>query len=373
MPTVAELVAALDRIAPFRLAEEWDNVGLLVGRRDAPVARAMLAIDATPAVIGEAAASGCEAIVAYHPPIFRPLKRLGDATPAERVALELAARGIAALSPHTALDAAPGGLNDWIADGIGPGDRKALVPAATLPATEEVKIVTFAPPEAIERIRDGLAAAGAGRIGGYERCSFELAGTGTFFGGDSTRPAVGGRGRLERVAEARLEMVCPRKALPIALEALRRFHPYEEPPVEIHPLEPRPIRATGGGRKLTLDRALPVDEIADRLKRHFGVATVSVALPDGAPSEHAAIGICAGAGESLLDAAIAEGCTLFVTGEMRHHEVLSALARGCGVLLAGHTNTERGYLPSLAARLAREVPGLETRISTCDRDPLQVR
>lgn len=372
MPTVADLVAALDRISPFRLAEEWDNVGLLVGRRDAAVARAMLAIDATPAVIAEATESRCEAIVAYHPPVFRPLKRLSDETPAQRVALELASRGIAAISPHTALDAAPGGLNDWLADGLGPGDRKALVPAASLPAGEEVKIVTFCPPEATERIRDGLAATGAGRIGGYERCSFEIPGTGTFFGGESTQPAVGGRGRLERVAETRLEMVCSRRALPIAIEALRRFHPYEEPPVEIHPLEPRPLRTSGGGRRLTLDRPLAIDEIAARLKRHFGVATVSIALPDGAPAEHGTIGFCAGAGEGLLDAAIAEGCTLFVTGEMRHHEVLSALARGCGVLLAGHTNTERGYLPILAERLRTEVPGLETAISRRDRDPLRV-
>ena len=370
MPTVAELVAALDRISPFRLAEEWDNVGLLVGRRDAEVTRTLLAIDATPAVIAEAAASGCAAIVAYHPPVFRPLKRLSDETPAQRVALELAACGIAAISPHTALDAAPGGLNDWIADGIGPGDRKALVPAATLPETEEVKIVTFCPPEATERIRDGLAAAGAGRIGGYERCSFELPGTGTFFGGESTRPAVGGRGKLERVSETRLEMVCPRRALPIAIEALRRFHPYEEPPVEIHPLEPRPRRNAGAGRKLTLDRPASVDEVAARLKRHFGVTAVSIALPDGAPAGHGTIGLCAGAGESLLDAAIAEGCTLFVTGEMRHHEVLSALARGCGVLLAGHTNTERGYLPILAERLRRELSGLEVTVSAIDRDPL---
>jgi hypothetical protein len=206
-----------------------------------------------------------------------------------------------------------------------------------------VKIVTFCPPEATERIRDGLAATGAGRIGGYERCSFEIPGTGTFFGGESTQPAVGGRGRLERVAETRLEMVCSRRALPLAIEALRRFHPYEEPPVEIHPLEPR----------------------------HFGVTAVSIALPDGAAAEHGTIGFCAGAGEGLLDAAIAEGCTLFVTGEMRHHEVLSALARGCGVLLAGHTNTERGYLPILAERLRNEVTGLDAVISRLDRDPLR--
>jgi putative NIF3 family GTP cyclohydrolase 1 type 2 len=166
-------------------------------------------------------------------------------------------------------------------------------------------------------------------------------------------------------------MVCSRRALPLAIEALRRCHPYEEPPVEIHPLEPRPLRTSGGGRRLTLDRPLAIDEIAARLKRHFGVTAVSIALPDGAAAEHGTIGFCAGAGEGLLDAAIAEGCTLFVTGEMRHHEVLSALARGCGVLLAGHTNTERGYLPILAERLRNEVTGLDAVISRLDRDPLR--
>jgi len=369
MPTVTDLVAALDRIAPFRHAEEWDNVGLLVGRGDAPCPRAMLAIDATLAVIAEAAEAGCAAIVAYHPPLFRPLKRLAGATPAERVAFELAARGIAAISPHTALDAAPGGLNDWIADALGSGDRKALVPVAESPATEEVKLVTFCPADAAERIRHGLAAAGAGRIGGYELCSFETPGTGTFLGGPGTVPAVGGAGRLERVAEVRLEMVCPRRAVPLAVEALRRFHPYEEPPIEVHPLAPRPVRHAGGGRRVTLDRPLAIGEIAARLKERFGTASLSVALPDGAPDRHGTIGMCAGAGEGLLDAAIAEGCTLFVTGELRHHETLAALARGCGVLLAGHTNTERGYLPTLAARLVAEVPGLACEISRRDRDP----
>jgi dinuclear metal center YbgI/SA1388 family protein len=367
--TVRDLLRAMNDIAPPHLAEEWDNVGLLIGRGELPVSTALLTIDLTPAVLDEAARQACEAVIAYHPPIFKPLKRLAAGTPGERVVMRLLERGIAVISPHTALDAAPNGLNDWIAAGIGSGDVRALVPHGELPMNEETKIVTFCPQDAAEKLRDALAAVGAGRIGGYERCSFSTSGTGTFVGGAGTKPSIGKAGQLERVEEVRLEMVCSKRALPRAMETIRSFHPYEEPPIEIHPLLARPVRHTGAGRRLTLDQPLPAEEIATRLKRHFGIPGVHLALPEGAPAQHARIGISAGSGGSHLDRAIEEGCTLFVTGECRHHDVLAALARGCGVLVAGHTNTERGFLPELLRRLAAAVPDVTFLVAANDRDP----
>jgi dinuclear metal center YbgI/SA1388 family protein len=371
MPLVRDLVAALDALAPFSLAEEWDNVGLLVGRAEVECSRVLCAIDLTPAVLAEAVALECGAIVAYHPMLFRPLKRLSGGTAAERLAIELLERRIAVVSCHTALDAAPGGINDWIADALGSGDRRALVPHASLPASEETKIVTFCPADAVDRLRDALASVGAGRIGRYERCAFETRGQGTFFGGEGTKPTVGRAGSLQRTEEVRLEMVCPRRALALATATIRQFHPYEEPPIEIHPLVARPDRATGGGRRVVLDAPLPIGDIATRLKRHFGVAGVQIALPANAPGKHATIGICAGSGGSHLEAAAEQGCTLFVTGECKHHDALAALERGCGVFVAGHTNTERGYLPVLARRLHAAVPGAEVLVSKADRDPFR--
>ena len=373
MACVRDLVGAIDSIAPFAFAEDWDNVGLLVGRPDNPVQRVLCTIDLTPAVMDEAVAERAEAIVSYHPTLFKPFKRLAEGTPAERMAMRLLERGIAVICPHTALDAAQGGLNDWIAAGLGTGDVRALVPHAALPATEETKIVTICPQEAIDRLRDALAAIGAGVIGGYERCSFEIKGNGTFFGGAGTEPKVGQPGRLERVEESRLEMVCPKRALALAVETIRQFHPYEEPVVEIYPLAPRPERGIGGGRRITLDAALSADDIAARLKKRFGVTSVGIALPEGAPLSHRTIGISAGSGGEHLDAAIAQGCSLFVTGECRHHDVLAALAQGCGVLVAGHTNTERGYLPVLAERLGDILHGVQFVVSKADRDPFAAR
>jgi hypothetical protein len=98
------------------------------------------------------------------------------------------------------------------------------------------KLVVFVPPEALDAVRDAVFAAGAGRIGDYERCSWYAEGTGTFFGGAGANPAVGERGVEERVPELRLETVFPEERQPEVIAALRRAHPYEEPAFDIYPL-----------------------------------------------------------------------------------------------------------------------------------------
>ncbi len=369
---VGDVTSVLESIAPAEYAEEWDNVGLLIGSPAWSVSRAMLTIDLTEPVLDEAAAAGTQLVVAYHPPIFEPLRTLTDRTVSSRIALRCAGASIAVYSPHTALDAAPGGVNDWLAEGLGAGDVRALTTYESLPATEECKLVTFCPAPAVDRLRNALAAAGAGRIGEYELCSFEITGRGTFRGGDGTSPAVGRRGTLERVDEIRLEMVCPRAALGIAAWTLREFHPYEEPPIEIYALRPRPVRHVGAGRRLTLDRPRSLDELVQRVKTRLGVSRVRVAVGRGVPRRYRTIGLCAGAGGSLLGTALEQGCRMFLTGEMRHLDVLAAQARGCTVVLAGHTNTERGYLKRLRTVMTKRLPDLDVRVARRDRDPLRL-
>ncbi len=368
---VSDVEAAMARIAPLEFAAEWDNTGLLVGRGSDEAGSILLTIDLTAAVLDEARAGGANMIVAYHPPIFDPLRSLTDRDPRQRVLLESARAGIALYSPHTALDAAPGGVNDWLAEGLGAGDVRALNPHESLPETEQCKLVTFCPPDATDRLREALATAGAGRIGGYALCSFETLGTGTFLGGEGTSPTIGKPGRLERVQEARLEMVCPVAALPIAIATLKQFHPYEEPPIEVHPLRARPLRSIGQGRRVVLDEPQPLEELVTRIKKLLGVRALQVAAADDVPRQFESIGVCAGAGGSLLAAATAAGCRLFLTGEMRHHDVLAASAAGCTVLLAGHTSTERGYLQVLRRSLAALLPDATIAISRRDSDPLR--
>jgi hypothetical protein len=98
------------------------------------------------------------------------------------------------------------------------------------------KLVVFVPREALDAVRDAIFAAGAGRIGDYERCSWCTEGTGTFLGGEETDPTVGERGREERVAEFRLETVFPEERQADVVAALRQAHPYEEPAFDVYPL-----------------------------------------------------------------------------------------------------------------------------------------
>src|SRR4051812_40222964 len=170
-----EFITAIEKIAPPRHAESWDNVGLLAGDPEQPVGRAMLTIDYTSAVASEASEAKCDCIIAYHPPIFEGLKRITGGS----LIFDAIRRWVAIYSPHTAWDAAEGGANDFLADALMLVDRSPLKLAET--KARQYKLVTFAPADAVEKISEALFAAGAGRIGQYSSCSFRSPGTGTFF------------------------------------------------------------------------------------------------------------------------------------------------------------------------------------------------
>src|SRR5688572_18778435 len=255
---LAQVISAMEEIAPTRHAESWDNVGLLVGDAAQDVSGAMLTIDYTPEIACEAAGAKANVIVAYHPPLFEAVKRVtsggatglffdairrGGADFSETPALDVSGamlttdytpeiaceaagakahvivayhpplfeavkrvtsggatglifdairRGAAIYSPHTALDVAPGGTNDMLADILELRERAPLKLAHT--KATQYKLVTFVPHDALERVSRALFEAGAARIGNYSACSFRSPGTGTFFGEEGTNPAVGQSG-----------------------------------------------------------------------------------------------------------------------------------------------------------------------------------
>jgi len=374
---LSRAVELLSELAPLRFAESWDNVGLVLGvaptgATPPTVERALCTIDLTDAVLDEAIARRAGLVVAYHPPIFSPLKKLDGTAGGGGPLLRAAAERIAVYSPHTALDAAPGGVNDWLAAGVGQGATAPLVDAALLDAGAEMKLVTFVPPEHTDRLRAALAAAGAGVIGEYSECSTHAPVTGTFLGSALTNPTVGSAGKLETVAELRLEMVCPKRALGAVARVMRDIHPYEEPAWDVYPLAPRPAPGFGMGRSVELTTPITLATLTERLKAHLGRPSLRVAASPahraGAPLRR--IAVCAGSGKSVFDRA--PGFDAYVTGELSHHAVLAHLAAGASVLLAEHSTTERGYLPEYAARITtRSAGALEALVSESDREPLE--
>jgi len=380
---VQDLIDVMELIAPLKFAESWDKVGLQLGVADRAIGGpVMLTIDLTEEVLDEAMKKQVGAIIAYHPPLWKPLTKLTDETHTERIIRGAAEAGIAIYSPHTALDAAPNGMAEWLCEGIGSprgeakagviaGDCRALSPAIGGDSSREAKVITFVPQDQIDHVRSALGTAGAGGIGNYKLCSFSTPGQGTFLPGIGTNPTIGTPGTLERVDEARLEMVCEKRALPLVIETLKQLHPYEEPAYDIVDLVPEPLRRVGSGRRLTLDQPVLMGDLIDRLKAHLGRSRMRYALA-GDDRPFRTIGVVPGSGASFIDLARSEGCDVFITGEMTHHEIVAARQSGISVLLAGHTNTERGYLPRLQDRIHDLLPDLETVISEMDRDNIVV-
>ena len=179
---VHQIVKALEQIAPPQLAAEWDNVGLLIGDVEGRAGKLMLCIDLTEAVLAEAKRQRAGMVMAYHPIPFKPVSRItaGDAP----VVYAAAAGGLAVYSMHTALDAAPGGANDVLAEVLGLKDIRPLEPAV---CEAGCKVVVFTPPSDVSSVADAAFDAGAGRIGRYERVAFFSHGIGTFMGGPETK------------------------------------------------------------------------------------------------------------------------------------------------------------------------------------------
>ncbi|MFO0810034.1 MAG: Nif3-like dinuclear metal center hexameric protein [Gemmataceae bacterium] len=364
MPTVADIAADLDAFAPTATAAEWDNVGLLLGDSPAPVTHILTCLTVTPEVAAEAVAAGAQLIVTHHPILFRGIKRLTTATAEGRMLLSLASAGVAVYSPHTAFDNCAGGINDSLAAKLSLTNVKPLRPRD---AARSCKLVAFVPDGDLAKVSDALFAAGAGRIGEYRECSFRLQGTGTFFGGDTTNPTVGQKGRREEVAEWRLEVVCPEGGVERVVAALRSGHSYEEPAFDVYPL--RPARSPlGEGRIGRLKSSQTLGEVALGLRKSLACGPVQVVGELAKPVATVALA-CGAAGEFLTDAVRAKA-DLFVTGEARFHDYLSAQAQGIALVLPGHYATERFGVEELAARLAAKWPGLSVTASAAERDPV---
>jgi dinuclear metal center YbgI/SA1388 family protein len=363
---LSELVNVMEMIAPTRNAEAWDNVGLLVGDPGQSISRAMLAIDYTPEVACEAAGEKCELVIAYHPPIFEPLKRI--TTSSGGAIFDAIRRGVAIYSPHTALDVAEGGTNDLLADIIELRDRSPLKLVDA--KSRQYKLVTFVPESALEAVSRALFDAGAGRIGNYSSCSFQLKGTGTFFGEEGANPSVGHAGKLERAEEIRFETVVPIDRIEHVIRALRQSHPYEEPAFDLNQLA-APPESIGIGRIGKVPGEVTADMLINRIKRELQLDHVLIA---GDPSRLVrTAAVCAGSCGDLLKDAIAQRVDFYLTGEMRHHDALRAAQAGVTVVCTLHSNSERASLRKLAERLGQHLPRLATVLSRQDRDPFSVR
>lgn len=370
---LSDVTAYLQVIAPLHLAAAWDHVGLLSGPLSAPIRRVLIALDLTRAVANEALRNATDLLICYHPPIFKPLLdlRTGGDQP-EKLAVELAAKNVWIYSPHTALDAAPGGTNDTLAQVLGATVCGSLGYAPT--ATRYLKLVTFVPESAVEQVAEAVYSAGAGHLGPgsrYSQCSFRTAGTGTFFGDESAMPAVGQKGQLERVSEIRFETVLPATLAGPVVAALKQAHPYEEPAFDLLMME-NPPENVGLGRLADLPTPLSLTSLALHIRRSLHLPQVQMIGPKNERLRRLAI-VAGSAGRLPLEAvARGEAFDCLITGELKHHDMLALRAAGLSAICLGHAESEKPVLTALRDRLTQRFTALPMAISRVDPTPYAV-
>jgi len=362
-----EICRVLEGIAPLHLAQSWDHVGLLAGDPQAEHTSISLAIDLTAAVLDEAIEHKHDLVLAYHPPLFKPISSLrADSTGTDAIIWKAIRSNIAVYSMHTALDAADGGTNDVIAAMCGVTEMQPFEYADD--NRRECKIVVFVPAESADALADAMADAGAGIIGEYEKCSFRIPGTGTFQGSAQSAPAVGRAGQYETVDEIRLEMVTPHAKLPGVVQAIQQAHGYDEPAFDIYPLAPRPVR--GIGRIGRLAKQTSPAELAALLRQQ--VATQAVQIVGDPAARIGRVAVCVGAAGSLPFGLGLGAADCLITGEIRHHDALAIERMGFHAIALGHWVSERPVLAKLAETLRERLPDVPITVSEADRDPFQI-
>ena len=363
-----DIVRTLEQIAPLHLAESWDNVGLLAGDPDQNVTRALLTIDLTEPVFAEAQGQKVNLIVAYHPPIWEPIKRIVAGRDRTPVLYDAIRSGMAIYALHTALDVADGGVNDRLAEIIGIGHGGALQ-QRTAETGKMCKLVVFVPELQLGRVSEAIFAAGAGYVGPegkYSKCSFRTAGIGTFQCGPARRPAIGKPGSFEQVDEFRLETVVPADKLAHVVNAMLEAHPYEEVACDVFPIMSGPF-GVGLGRFGDLPRPTSASALIGVIKKELKVKVVGIIGPQRRLVKRAAV--AAGSCGPLLQEVIAHDCDFYLTGELKHHHALELQRANVTTVCVSHSVSERIILPRVASRLRRAHRDLKVALSKKDRDP----
>lgn len=370
MPTIRRIAQSLEQWAPPASAQNYDNVGLQVGRADAEVRRAVLALDLTHDVLDEATETGAELIVTHHPLIFQPLKHVTGSGYANNLALRLAESGTALYSIHTNLDAAPGGVSFALAERLGVSEPTFLAPMDDAAC----KLVTFVPESHAEAVHTAMADAGGGRIGNYDACAFRTHGTGTFRPGPDTDPHIGSAGGdLETVEEIRLEMEVTHWALTAVRAAMQKAHPYEEVAYDVYPLDQSTTQA-GMGAIGMLDEVMPLSAFLARVSSQLDADSLRYAGHSDAPVER--IAVCGGAGSSLVGAAQGAGADAYVTSDVKYHDFFRVLGADTGTpqmafIDAGHYETEALTEALLRDWLAERFPSVEWQRTSHRTSPMR--
>ncbi|MCX7626596.1 MAG: Nif3-like dinuclear metal center hexameric protein [Candidatus Sumerlaeaceae bacterium] len=346
---VRDVVEAVDRVAPFKLAYEWDNVGLQIGDLAAPVKNIAVGLEVTEEFLTFAQRHRCELLLVHHPLIFAPIKSLSEQSRTSALICRIVRRNMSLIVAHTNLDRVDHGTNGVWADFLKLEERRPLEPC-TSPAL--FKFTVFVPVTHVTAVIEAIHKGGGGRIGNYSRCTFRAPGTGTYQPEEGANPYQGKVGKFEEAQEVRLEALVPEENLKDVLREVKKVHPYEEVAYDVYPL--RQLESSSGlGVVGRLPRAVRLAQLAKLTAQRCGAKAASLGGDFSAKVERVAI--ATGSVGTLADRITRELADVLITGEISYHKAQELLARGVSLICLGHAASEKVVAAALAKLVAQEL------------------
>ncbi|WP_299778285.1 Nif3-like dinuclear metal center hexameric protein [uncultured Formosa sp.] len=360
---IQDVINHLENFAPLNYAEDFDNVGLLVGNKNEKLTGILVTLDTLEAVVDEAIENNCNLIVSFHPIIFKGLKKITGKTYVERVVLKAIQHNIAIYAIHTALDNHLEGVNAMICNQLDLINTSILIPQKSTIK----KLTTYVPKAEAETLRKALFNAGAGQIGNYSDCSFNLEGTGTFNGNVNSNPTIGKKGETHFEEETQISVTFAKHLESKILKTLFVTHSYEEVAYEITTLE-NTNQHIGIGMIGEFESEMSETEFLTYLKTKMNTACVRHSTLLGKSIKK--IAVLGGSGSFAIENAKRAGVDAFITADLKYHDFFSAENT---LILAdiGHFESEQFTKNGLVAHLTKKITNFAIVLSKTDTNPVK--
>ncbi|HLA54904.1 MAG TPA: Nif3-like dinuclear metal center hexameric protein [Flavobacterium sp.] len=360
---IKEIIAVLETMAPLAYAEDFDNVGLLVGNPETKATGILVCHDALESVIDEAVAKKCNLVVCFHPIIFSGLKKLNGKNYVERSVIKAIRNDIAVYAVHTALDNHMEGVNKIFSDALGLVNTKILIPKENFIQ----KLITFTIPENAGKLRNALFDAGAGKIGNYDDCGFTSQGIGTFMGNENSNPEIGERFEFVESPELKIEVTFEKHLQSKILKALFANHVYEEVAYEIYDLQNK-HQNIGLGMIGELPTALTERDFFQKVKDDMKIDYIRHS--EFLNKNIKKVAVLGGSGSFAISNAIAAGADAFLTADLKYHNFYEAENK---ILLAdiGHYESERYTKNYIVDFLQKKITNFAIILSEINTNPVK--
>lgn len=353
--TIRDVANYLEEIAPLHYAEDFDNVGLLVGNYATEVTKVLVTLDTLEETVDEAISKNCNLIVSFHPIIFSGLKKLNGNNYVERVVLKAIKNDIAIYATHTALDNSKVGVSAKMGEVLGLQNTQILLPKKGIIK----KLITYVPKAEADNLRSKLFEAGAGNIGKYSEASFNFNGIGTFKGNEDSNPTKGQKNQQHQEEETCIQVIFEAKDESAVIKALLQNHSYEEVAYQIIATE-NVHQNVGMGMIGELPEEMPEIDFLNYAKMIFNTGCVKHSALRGKSVKKVAV--LGGSGAFAISKAIKQKADVYISADFKYHDFFKAEGK---ILLAdvGHYESEQFTKTLLVEYLTKKISSFAPRLA----------